>query len=221
VRNQSFRRDVFTRGAPRASAAELEAALGGTRFALALPRASARFTHKSLHGEAKLEEAAYAPVLDALARAPMTFDELARTPECARLDRARLRQALFGMAALGNLLPALPAAGEKARRAATDRFNASVLAAQPASTGPLVLASPVLGSGVMVDFLDRVFLQGPQGEAPAIDHARRALESGGIALRKEGKLVEGARERAALLEERAAKFFPGTLLLLRQLGTVV
>lgn len=218
VRNQSFRRDVFTRGAPRAPAPELEAALGATRFALVRPRASARFTHKSIRGEATLEEAAYAPVLDALARAPMTFAELARAPECARLDRARLRQAVFGMAALGNLLPALPAAGEKARRAATDRFNASVLAAQPASTGALVLASPVLGSGVMLDFLDRVLLQGPSKEGAAIDHARRLLDKGGVALRKSGKAVEDAEERAALLEERAAFFFRDMLPLLRQLG---
>ncbi len=218
VRNQSFRRDVFTRGAPRASAPELDAALGATRFALARPRASALFTMKSLRGEAKLEEAAYAPVLDALGRAPMTFAELARAPECARLDRARLRQAVFGMAALGNLLPALPAAGEKTRCAATDRFNASVLAAQPAETAPVVLAAPVLGSGVMVDFLDRVFLRGPQSEAPAVDRARRVLDAGGIVLRKAGKPVEGERERAALLEERAAYFFRDYLPLLRQLG---
>ena len=61
-----------------------------------------------------MQAEAYAPVLDALARAPMTFDELARAPECAKLDRVRLRQAVFGMAALGNIVPALPATGEDA-----------------------------------------------------------------------------------------------------------
>ena len=102
-----------------------------TRFALARPRATCEFLRATPAGEVTLEEHAYAPVLDALARAPMTFDELGRAPETQRLDRNRLRQAVFGMAALGNLLPALPAQGDEARLAAAARFNRVMLGAGP------------------------------------------------------------------------------------------
>lgn len=98
-------------------------------------------------GELSLDAHAYAPVLDALARTPMTFDEMARAPETQRLDRPHLRQAVFGMAALGNIAPALPADGDEARRGGTARFNHSVLSRPTAGPADTVLASPVLGSG--------------------------------------------------------------------------
>lgn len=220
VRNQVFRRDVFTRGSAKASAPELEAALGRTRFALARPRSSALFKQKTAQGEIALPEAAYAPVLDALARAPMSFDELARAAETAQFDRVRLRQAVFGNAAFGNVAPALPAEGEAARRRASERFNAAILA-KPIGTTRTVLASPVLGSGVSLSVLDRAFLQAPGTEGEGIDQARRALESAGIAIMKAGKTLERTEERDAVIEERAAFFYSALLPYLRQVGVTV
>jgi SAM-dependent methyltransferase len=220
VRNQVFRRDVFTRGAPRAPGPQLESALARTRFALARPRSAARFKEKTPHGELSLQEPAYAPALDALARAPMTFDELAHAPEAASLDRVRLRQAVFGMAAFGNLMPALPAQGEAERRAATDGFNAAVLGRPLDGSKTTMLASPVLGSGVPIGFLDRIFLRGPANEGEAIDHARRAIESGGLGIVKSGKPVDSAAERDKVLVERAQFFFGELLPFLRMLGVV-
>ena len=174
ARNQVFRRDVYTRGAPRAGTPELETLLGRTRFALARPRQNCRLQRTTPAGEVTLQEESYAPVLDALARAPMTFDELSRALECAKLDRVKLRQAVFGMAALGNILPALPAAGEAARRESTERFNQSVLRTPIAGTADLALASPVLGAGVHVNLIDRLFLG-----APRTDRGRDAADQRG------------------------------------------
>ena len=70
ARNQVFRRDVFTRGAPRASAPELAALLARERFALARPRDACILKLTVPVGEVTLQEEAYAPVLDALARGP-------------------------------------------------------------------------------------------------------------------------------------------------------
>ena len=158
ARNQVFRRDVFTRGAPRASPEELFKLLGRTRFALVRPRVGCRLQLDTPAGAATLHEEAYAPVLDALARAPMTFDELAQAPETAHFDRGRMRQALFGMAACGNVLPALPAEGEKARRASTARYNRAVLARPATDSSNTILASPVLGAGVAIASADRALL---------------------------------------------------------------
>jgi len=123
ARNQAFRRDVFARGAGHAGPAELEAALGRTRFALARPRNRCRLRGAALSGEVTLDEAIHAPLLDALGRSPMSFAELARSPEAGKLGSARLRQAVFTAAAFGNVQPALPASGEEARRSSTERCS--------------------------------------------------------------------------------------------------
>lgn len=218
--NRAFRRDVYTRGAPKAAPAQLEATLASTRFALIRPRSACRLQAPTPAGEVKLQAEAYAPVLDALARAPMTFDELARAPECAKLDRVRLRQAVFGMAALGNIEPALPAPGEDARRKRTDRFNRAILAAPAAGSSDTVLASPVLGAGLHVNLIDRLFLAAPRNEAKAIAAARAAIAASGIKLIKGSKALDAPEELEAHVSERARFFFADFLPFLRLLKVV-
>jgi SAM-dependent methyltransferase len=217
ARNQVFRRDVFTRGAPRAAPDELAALLGRSRFALALPRPGCRMKLATPAGEITLQEDAYAPVVDALARAPMTFEDLAAAPETARLDRTRLRQAVFGMAAFGNIVPALPAVGEEARRASTRRYNRAVLAGPTPDSGNTMLASPVLGAAIAVSFTDRLFLSAAPG-TPPVEHALRALAATGRKLlTKDDKPVSEGEVRT-MLEQRAKSFGETLLPFLRQLG---
>ena len=199
ARGTVFRRDVFIRGAAKAPRAELEATLRATRFALARPRAACKLSEKTGAGEVTMQAEAYAPVLDALARAPMTFEELGRAPELAAFDASKLRQGVFGMAALGNVWPALPASGEDARRAAAERFNQAVLA-RP-EPGAAWLASPVLGSGVPLGTVDRVLLQTRPKPEQALAHVRRML----------GEPKEGPP-----LEERVKRFYGEMLPFLQQ-----
>jgi len=218
ARNQVFRKDVFTRGAPKAAPPQLDATLAGTRFTLIRPRSSCRLQAPTPIGEVTLETEAYAPVLDTLARAPMTFVELSRAPECAGLDRARLRQALFGMSALGNILPALPAEGADARRESTDRFNTAVLNAPTTGAMDTYLASPVLGAGVAVNLIDRIFLGATKGEGEAIARAHAAIATGGLKLRKAGQVLESDADIEAHIQDRAQFFFSEFLPFLRLLG---
>jgi SAM-dependent methyltransferase len=216
-RNQLFRRDVYTRGAPKAAPPQLDAMLARTRFALVRPRSVCRLQRTTSAGEITLQPEAYAPVLDALARAPMTFEELSRAPECARLDRGKLRQAVFALAALGNLLPALPAAGEDARREATSRFNQAALRTPISGTADLALASPVLGAGVPTNLVDRLFLSAPRDEAQAIDQALRTLMAAKVKLSKAGQPLDSAADIEAYVRERARFFFTEFLPFLRML----
>ena len=218
ARNQSFRKDVFARGAPQMPAAEREGALERTRFALSRPRSRCALKGETPAGEVTLGEEAYAPVLDALARAPMTFADLSRAPETAKLDRNRLRQAVFGMAALGNVLPALPAEGEGARRAATTRFNRSILSTPAAGPAPTVLASPVLGYGAFVPFIDRLFLAAPRDVRKAAEHVGAILARRGLKLAKGDTVVEGETATREVITERARDFFRDLLPHYRQLG---
>jgi SAM-dependent methyltransferase len=218
ARNQVFRRDVFTRGAPKAGQPQLEAALGRTRFALARPRPACRLQVSTAVGEVTLDAAQYAPPLDALARAPLTFDELARAPECTGLDRARLRQAVFGLTAAGNVLPALPAAGEDERRERAAPFNRVALRTPPAGPADVWLASPVLGSGVPVGLIDRMFLAAPRDEAEAAAKANAWIAASGLKLKKGDQVLESGAEVEAHVRERARSFFAELLPFLRLLG---
>jgi SAM-dependent methyltransferase len=220
MRNQVFRKDVFARGAPQATPGELVAVLGRTRFALVQPRSRCKLAGSTPAGEVALSADAYAPVLDALARAPMTFDELARAPETSGLDRNRLRQAVFGVAALGNILPALPAAGEEARRAATRRFNRTILAAPAQGPANSVLASPVLGCGINIHFIDRLFLEAPQDEKQAAAHVASVMARRGLKLAKGKEFVQGEGNTREVLAERARLFFEELVPFYRQLGVL-
>ena len=219
--NQVFRRDVYTRGAPKAAPRQLEAALARTRFALARPRSACRLASPTPAGEVTLQAEAYAPVLDALARGPMTFDELARAPECAVLDHGRLRQAVFGMAALGNLLPALPAAGEGKRRENATRFNEAILRAPITDASNTFLASPVTGAGVAVNLIDRMFFDARHDESQAVGSAHTAVASGRLKLRKADKNLESAADIEAYVKDRAQFFFTDFLPFLKMLRVAV
>jgi SAM-dependent methyltransferase len=218
ARNQVFRKDVYARGAPQMTAAEREHVLDGTRFALVRPRSHCMLTAETPAGEVQLGAASYAPVLDALKRSPMSFAELSRAPECSQLDRNRLRQAVFAMAALGNILPALPEEGEAARRGATARFNGAVLSRPASGPAPTALASPVLGCGVMVPYIDRVFLDAPRNEQQAARHVVAVMAQRGLKLAKGDTVVEGETDAREVLAARAREFFAERLPHYRQLG---
>jgi SAM-dependent methyltransferase len=215
--NRVFRKDVFTRGAPKAPPKALDALLGGTRFALARPRRGCKLKEATPAGELTLEADTYVPALDALARQPMTFDEMCQSPELAGRSRAHARQALFGMAALGNVLPALPARDEAQRRAATARFNDAVLA-QPPSSRNLLLASPVLGTGISLNLIDRLLLQGPRKHGDAVEHALKAFLQMNAKARRGDKPIESTADTRVMIDERAAFFFSDLLPYLRLVG---
>lgn len=217
--NQVFRRDVFTRGASTASQAEREHLLGQMRFALVRPRDGCRFTMKTEAGEVAMKEQAYAPVLDALADGPKTFDELERAPEVSGKDRGQVRQALFAMAALGNVLPALPSVGEDARRESALRFNEAVLVDAMAGGDIATFASPVLGNGFALSFVDQLLLHNHKnGGGDAVDYVRGELARVGAKLMQHGKPIEAEERNRTVLRQQADKFSKALLPLLIQLG---
>jgi SAM-dependent methyltransferase len=213
-RNCVFRKDLFTRGAPKAAPQELEAALDAMRFALARPRPRCRLALNTTAGEVSLQPDVHAPVLDALARRPMTYREL--LVECAGMDRSRLRQVLYGLAALDNVVAALPAEGEPQRKARTDRFNAAALAGSAAEYS--VLASPVTGSGLPLPLFERLFLTSGKSGEDAVAHAHAALAAAGLRMRGEERPLESEAEGMKVLRERAERFFGELLPYCRLLG---
>ncbi len=219
ARNQVFRRDLFARGAARAAPVELDAMLGGMRFTLLRPRGLCKLQVTTQAGEVALQPDIHNPVLDALADAPVTFDALAAAAGLAHMSRQQLRQAVFALAALGNVGVALPAAGEADRRAATDRYNAAVHKHALASPVGAMLASPVLGAGIPASFIDLLLLRDTRNRLDAIARTVETLVAGPHKVSKDGKSLDGIEEIRGVVEERARFFFDALLPFLRLNGS--
>jgi hypothetical protein len=114
----------------------------------------------------------------------------------------------------------LPASGEDERRQGTDRFNQAVLRMPAAGSADTVLASPVLGAGVHVNLIDRLFLGAPRDKAQAIAKASAAIAASGLKLRKADKTLESAADIEAYVQDRAKFFFADFLPFLRLLRVV-
>jgi SAM-dependent methyltransferase len=214
--NRVFRRDVFTRGAASAAPPEREAMLAKARFALARPRGLCALTRRMPHGEVTLAADPHAKLLDALARAPTTFAELASAPQTRGVEPMQLRQALFRLAAFDYVAPALR--GGEAQASASVRFNRALLA-RPRSADQLMLASPVLGSGVPMNVLDRIFLAHDRPD-DGIRQARALLAQGPVKLRKGEREVSDPEEARQLIEARARLFYDELAPYLRQIAVM-
>jgi hypothetical protein len=83
-----------------------------------------------------------------------------------------------------------------------------------------MLASPVLGAGIAVGYIDQCFLgvSDPKGDVAA--QAWQRIAASGYRPQKDGKPVESEGEIKALIAERARSYFGTLLPHLRQLGVV-
>ncbi len=148
--DRRFRYDLFVREGIAIGPNELDAWFAGHRFILAKPRAECAIDAVAKAGDAAPD--VLAALLDALASRVMTGKELAATMS------EPVREAIGLLLAFGYIRLALAEAGEPARRAATERFNASALDSLRTGEPFAALASPVTGAGVPLSTGDQLFL---------------------------------------------------------------
>lgn len=188
-----FRRDIFVKAPERLSATERRHRLDGMRFGLTMPRAEIPDSATTAMGDIRVD----ADLADRLAAGPRTgIDAL---PLCT-----------LGAAALP---PDDPARAERCAR-----FNAAVLAANRTDPAIRQLASPVLGTGLVVGLLDRLFLLAEQDGAPPAEFAWSILESRGKRLRRDGEWLDGAEANLAEMRALYAAFVRGRRAWLKSIG---
>ncbi len=221
--NQQFRKDLYLRGAVRLSAAEQRQRLLDTRFALLQPPGAVELKVQGAAGEATLSEAAYRPLLHALAErqyAPQTLRELA-----ARLPQQPLAQLVQALAVLVAKSALAPCQDEAQARLVQRRCAAlnQHLCARAMAGGPAVdtLASPALGGGVGVSRFHQMFLHArAQGRKTPPEWARHAwdgLSAQGQRLVREGRTLDSAEDNLARLQQLAQQFADETLPILKAL----
>ena len=165
--DRRFRRDVYGRGAPGMTPQAVSDWMGSRRFALARLRSLCPLKIKRPGGEFDLTPQVFNGVLDALTAGPATMAALCAKPGLQGVEARHIEQALGVLCALDYVQPALSAAGDAARKAVTDRFNAAALRSAAAGRPVAALASPVTGTGIPLPAPEQAFLAAIlRGEVP-------------------------------------------------------
>jgi SAM-dependent methyltransferase len=161
--NQFFRRDVFVKGKvlrdEAAATAYLESTPFGTLIGDGPLSRDVRLPHHTLHFAGAIFDALF----PALAAGSTAVTELTRVPALAAFDSTRLREAVVRLVLAGQVSPtisatrAAPVPAGKLRIASA--YNRMMLRERFATDDPIVLASPVAGTGIPVPVLEAVTLR--------------------------------------------------------------
>ena len=141
--NEFFRRDVYVKGPATRTAALTSSFFAETPFSLTEMGIPAERTVALPHHTLKFEGRLFDAVFAALAEyGPETSHELAARPELAAFGEAQVEGALVRMLLGDHVAPALRTTSQ------VPAYNDGLLGRALTNAGPLVLASPVLGTGL-------------------------------------------------------------------------
>lgn len=218
--NQQFRKDYWVKGARQLTALDQAEALRQLRVVLVQPRADVALKALGNLGEATLQAAVYAPILDRLAdHHPKTLGQLEQALQGTGLSFAQLLEAILVLAGMGALLPAQDDATASQAQKHTKRLNLHLMQKARSSNELSYLASPVTGGGVPVGRFHQLFLLArQQGHKQPKDWAQavwNTLASQGQRLLKEGQTLESAEANLAELTTQAEAFAAQHLPLLK------
>ncbi len=226
--NTQFRRDIFTRGAPRLSAFERSERLKKVRIALTVPVTSDfEYAVTTNAGRVSLKKEIYEPILEALADgkgAPKPIADLLRRPAIGDMPFERVIEAITILVGSGSASPAQTEEDIEIARPRCRRLNTYLLDRAHIRGDVSYLASPVTGEGLHVSRFEQIFLLArARGAKTPEDWARDAwgkLKGLGQSLIVEGKVLEKDEANLAELTRQANRLANGRLETLRTLGVV-
>lgn len=216
--NQQFRKDVFTKGRNNlAQPVHLEL-VSRCRFALVVPRVEVTMTANFPRGEAQLDPEVHETVLYALEERHHSLDELLLKPHIALLGPGKVRQALEVFVSLGTIMPAIDPSPQAV--ASARAFNYTILERTAFNRQPQPLASPVVQSGVQLDWIQRLLLLCELTESgDPLAFASNVIRED-HALREDGAALQSLDEKLEELGQRIRKFYDHQLPLLKRLEVV-
>lgn len=217
-----LRRDVYVKGARELPPAGARLQWDALRLALVVPRSEVPDGIDGAAGRLAFDADVHGAVLDAVAKGPLAAADMrGADARLARLDDAVLREALLLLIGAGYIDPCMPADGDIARLASTQKLNRAILERARWSGEIRHLASPVTGSGIDVSRHDQLFLLAGQVlEADAAKFAAAALAAQGVQLVRNGHVLVAEDEILEELRARQARFQDTVRPLLQQLGIV-
>ena len=161
--NQFFRRDVFVKGKVQRDEAAATAFLDSTPFGTLIGEGAltreARLPHHTLHFTGAIFDALF----PALAAGATTTADLGRLPALAAFDPARLREAIVRLVIAGQVSPTMEAtravSPPTGRLLVASAYNRMMLSERFTTDDPIVLASPVAGTGIPLPVLEALNLR--------------------------------------------------------------
>lgn len=217
--NQQFRRDVFTKGRERLAPAVYQEFVSQHSFALIVPAVKNTITLNLPRGEVPFDPELYKSVLSALAERHYSLDELLNKPDIGRFGFDKVYQALMALLSAGYILPAVDPSPQTL--ASTRLFNYAILELMVLNMEPQHLASPVVQTGIEVDWVQRLLLLcGLTGSGDPLSFVSSVMREQNYALIKDGAALLSWDENLEELGRQISSFNECLLPLLKRLGVV-
>lgn len=223
--NTSFRKDVFMRGARRINAVRQSELLAQTGLALMVPRADVNLSMKLSIGEVNGRADVYGPVLDAIAKQPHTMNELGAAPGLVGQTYGNLTQISAMLIASGQAT-VFTSMNSAASPDAAKRLNRALAAQVRYGDDYQALCSPLLGSGVNVGFLERLFYL-VVSQQPKVNDAQilakeawKVMAVQGRRMMKDGKSLDSEEDNIVELSSQFTVFLQNKLPLWKHLRMI-
>lgn len=160
--HELFRSDVYVKGEVTRSEKEMRFYFEGTPFGTMTSAAQIKRDPKLPFYTLDFKGPVYDAILAAIAETPATAMELAQRKGLVELGQLRIGDCLKNLVLCGQVVPM-----RKGGRGATGtRYNETALMEALEGEGPLVLASPVTGTGVHVSLLEAIAMHLLTGVPP-------------------------------------------------------
>ena len=222
--NTSFRKDVLVRGARRMGAVRQAECLASVHLAMLVPREKMVFTFQTKAGVVTGNEQVYGAVCDALATGPHSLADLAALPSLPGQSVQSLAEVAAMLVTGSQVVMYFPAgAQDGSGDAAARRLNQAIGAQLRYGDGNRVLCSPLAGSGIDTEFIDRLLfsLLIQEGEQPDLAtlqaQAASAMAHCGRRLLNEGAACDDEAAHQQLLNAAIEEFLREKLPVLQQL----
>ncbi len=223
---QTFRRDVYRKGAAPLPAAEQQALLDGMTLAgmgMAVPEGGATFATPI--GNVTGRPEVYQPLLSMLEAGPLSVRQARESPAFAGRPLVELMQAFTLLVAGGYAHPMLPDGGTAAGHEAARRLNLAIARANANGADLPRLAAPAIGSAIGADVLETLLvgelLAGKPADVDALTtELMKVLTRGGRSVQREGKSVTDPAETLRIVTEAVKGLIEKRLPILRGTGVV-
>lgn len=209
--NQQFRRDYWVKGPRRLNTIERLEALRAHRVMLGTYRPSVVLKVAGARGEATMNDAVYAPILDLMAdHKTRSLGEIEEQVQRERVSFSQLVQAVLVLTGAGYMAAVQDDDVIRSATPHTERLNSYLMNKARSSADISYLASPVTGGGIPVGRFSQLFLlasaKGLQDAEAWAQFAWQQINDQGQRIIKDGKRLESPEENLAELTMQARAF---------------
>jgi SAM-dependent methyltransferase len=223
--NKQFRGDYWVKGARKLGAQDQAEGMRAQRVVLGAHRSEVSLKVVGALGEASMQEAVYAPILDLLADyKAKSLGHLEQGLMDKGITFAQISQAIIVLIGAGYVHAVQNDVVITKAKKCTDKLNSHLIQKARASADIGHLASPVTGGGIAINRFKQLFLlaqsQGKKHQADWAQFTWQQLATQGQQLVKEGKTLETPEENLAELTAQAEAFAAKQLPVLKALQVV-